>query len=99
MVVASRTVSDQGRPLRTHSFDSGAAWENLALQASALGLVAHGMSGFDYERARSELGIPADHSVEAMVALGRPPAGRRLRLRRPLAAGLRSTLAATCRAC
>ncbi len=72
MVVVSRRVSDQGRPLRTHSFDSGAAWENLALQASALGLVAHGMSGFDFERARSELGIPADHSVEAMVALGRP---------------------------
>ncbi|MGE5232818.1 MAG: nitroreductase family protein [Acidobacteriota bacterium] len=72
LVIASRTLSDQGRPLRTHSFDAGAAWENLALQASALGLVAHGMSGFDYDRARTELGIPTDCAVEAMVAIGKP---------------------------
>jgi nitroreductase len=56
----------------THSFDTGAAWQNMALQASEMGLVAHGMSGFDYERARKELHIPEGYTVEAMIAIGRP---------------------------
>ena len=35
-------------------------------------LVVHGMQGFDYDRARSELGIPADFQVDAMAAVGKP---------------------------
>jgi hypothetical protein len=30
------------------------------------------MEGFDYERARSELRIPEEYSVESMAAIGRP---------------------------
>ncbi len=73
LVVLSKTTFDHnGQPAITHSFDTGAAWENLALQASLMGLVAHGMQGFDYDRAKSELHIPDDYQVEAMVAIGRP---------------------------
>jgi nitroreductase len=44
MVIISRnTFEYNDKPARTHSFDAGAAWENLALQASVMGLVAHGM--------------------------------------------------------
>lgn len=56
----------------THSFDAGSAWENLALQASLMGIIAHGMAGFDYERAKSDLKIPSGYRVEAMVAIGYP---------------------------
>jgi nitroreductase len=70
--VSKTTFERNGKPSRTHSFDAGAAWENLALQATLKGYVAHGMEGFDYERARSELGIPADYAVEAMAAIGLP---------------------------
>ncbi len=73
VVIASKKVFDyNGKPSVTHAFDTGAAWQNLALQASLLGLVAHGMQGFDYERARTELGVPDEYSVEAMVAIGHP---------------------------
>ena len=73
VLVISRTHFDgDGRACVTHSFDSGAAWENLALQASLMGLVAHGMQGFDYERARRVLRVPAAYAVEAMAAIGRP---------------------------
>ena len=61
-----------GEPSVTHSFDTGAAWENLALQGSLRGLVVHGMQGFDFERARTTLNIPAEFAVEAMAAIGRP---------------------------
>ena len=59
-------------PSVTHSYDCGAAWENFALQGFHLGLVVHGMEGFDYDRARTELRIPDDFQVEAMAAVGRP---------------------------
>ena len=73
VLIISRTHFDgDGRACITHSFDSGAAWQSLALQASLNGLVAHGMEGFDYERARRVLRVPAEYAVEAMVALGHP---------------------------
>ena len=55
-----------------HTFDTGAAFENLALQGTAMGLVVHGMAGFDRGKARATLGVPDDYEVEAMVAVGHP---------------------------
>lgn len=62
-------------PARTHAFDAGAAWQNLALQATALGLAARGIEGFDYERARTELNVPETLSIDAMAAVGIPDVG------------------------
>jgi hypothetical protein len=45
---------------------------SMAYQAWMTGYVAHGMAGFDYERARTELGVPANFHVNAMCAIGRP---------------------------
>jgi nitroreductase len=72
LFVSKETFDFNGKPYPTHSFDAGAAWENLALQATMLGLVTHGMQGFDYERARTELNIPEGFRVEAMIAVGHP---------------------------
>ena len=73
IVVLSRTAFERnGNPSRTHSYDTGAAWQNLALQGCRMGLVVHGMAGFDYEAARAVLGVPEEFSVEAMIAVGRP---------------------------
>ena len=60
-------------PVRSHSFDAGAAWAYLALQASRLGWAAHGMAGFDVQRAYEAVGASeAEYCVEAAVAVGRP---------------------------
>jgi nitroreductase len=72
VVVVSRITYPDGRPARSHSFDTGAAWMSLALQALKLGLVAHGMGGFSFDRARSELNVPDGFEVEAMIAVGHP---------------------------
>ncbi len=76
VVVASRTRFEYSdKPSITHAFDAGAAWENLAIEASRRQLVAHGMEGFDYARAKIELSIPDDFDVHAMIAIGhRAPA-------------------------
>jgi nitroreductase len=73
VVVVSKTTFDfNGKPARTHSYDSGAAWASLALQGSFMGLVVHGMQGFSYDRAKSGLMVSDEHQVEAMIAVGRP---------------------------
>jgi nitroreductase len=72
VLFASRTHLDDGRPAVTHSYDTGAAWQNFALQGWLKGYVVHGMQGFDYERARTALRIPAEYCVEAMAAIGYP---------------------------
>ena len=58
-------------PSHTHSFDAGAAWGYLALQAVKLGWYAHGMAGFDVERAYQVLGVPENFRVDAALAIGR----------------------------
>jgi nitroreductase len=58
---------------RSHSFDAGAAWAYLALQAHHLGWAAHAMGGFHVDKAHEALGAPeADYKVEAAIAIGRP---------------------------
>ena len=72
VVISKNKFDHNNQPSITHSFDSGAAWENLALQASMTGFVVHGMQGFDYEKAREDLEILEDYNVEMMFAVGIP---------------------------
>ena len=72
VIVSKRTFDHNGKPARTHTYDTGAAWYSFALQGVMMGLVVHGMQGFDYDRAASELGVTDGYQVEAMAAVGRP---------------------------
>lgn len=73
LVAFSKNNFDHNNALsRTHSFDTGGACQALALQGEAMGLIVHGMEGFDYDQAKKELNIPDDYTVEAMFAIGRP---------------------------
>jgi nitroreductase len=71
VVLARKTFTRNGKPNPVHVFDAGSAWENLALQATAMSLVAHGMGGFDWEKARTVLKVPDDFAVCAMFAIGK----------------------------
>ena len=72
LFVSKRTNVKTGKPMLTHTYDTGAAWACFALQGVMNGLVIHGMRGFDAARARETLGLPEDFDVEAMAAVGRP---------------------------
>lgn len=54
-----------------HSFDAGAAWAFMALQATRMGISTHGMAGVDFARARKELSVPESFKIEAAIAIGR----------------------------
>lgn len=70
--IASMNFEDDGTPNRHAFHDTGLAAENLVLQATASGLVAHQMAGFDVEKARVDLKIPSGCEPVAMIAIGYP---------------------------
>jgi nitroreductase len=70
--VASMNFEGDGKPNRHAFHDTGLATENLVLQATARGLVAHQMAGFNVEKARIDLRIPTGCEPVAMIAVGYP---------------------------
>jgi nitroreductase len=71
VVIARKMFTRSGKPNPVHVYDAGSAWENLALQATAMGLVSHGMAGFDFDKARTVLKVPDEFTVCAMFAIGK----------------------------
>jgi nitroreductase len=75
VVLSKRTFTPPGGAAEiatpTHSFDTGAAWAYLALQASLSGWHAHGLAGIERERIRQALAVPDIYSIEAAIAIGR----------------------------
>ena len=67
-VSARLNFGNSNKPNRHGSFDSGAAWMSLALQARRLGLYAHAMAGFDVKKAHEILNLPEDN-FEVMAAI------------------------------
>ena len=63
---------DDGSPNRHAFHDTGMAVENLVVQATAIGLVAHQMAGFRIDQARTDCQIPHSYDPVAMIAIGYP---------------------------
>jgi nitroreductase len=59
-----------GEPNRWTQYDTGAASMSICLQATALGLMAHQMGGFDGDKLKSEFNIPERFTPMAMIAVG-----------------------------
>jgi nitroreductase len=63
---------EDGSQNRHALHDTGMAAENLVIQATALGLVAHQMAGFRIDQARADCQIPDGYEPVAMIAIGYP---------------------------
>jgi nitroreductase len=70
-VVSDLNMGAPDKPNHSHSFDAGAAWAMLAVQATLLGYHTHGMTGVDFEKATAELGVPEGFRVEAAFVVGK----------------------------
>jgi nitroreductase len=60
----------KNRPDRLAYYEAGMAVGNLLIQATALGLFVHQMGGYDFERAREVLAIPARFDPLTILAIG-----------------------------
>ena len=67
---ADSTLSQNGKPNRWGQYDTGAATENLCLQAAALGLMVHQMGGYDADKTREMFAIPEQFTPMAMMTVG-----------------------------
>jgi nitroreductase len=72
VLLAARTVRDDGKPAASAAFDAGAAWMAFALQGTLSGLVVHAMGGFDAAAARAAAALPAGVEPQVMIAVGHP---------------------------
>ncbi|MGC9157475.1 MAG: nitroreductase family protein [Terracidiphilus sp.] len=68
--LASARFSHNGAANAYALYDLGTAAGALCLQATALGLKAHSMAGFDPAAARQAFAIPEDYLLGAVIALG-----------------------------
>jgi nitroreductase len=86
ITAAKKHFSHSGAANYYAMHDAGQALANMMLQATALGIHAHAMGGFDHNAAREILHIPDEYEVGAAVAfgyLGSKPASSE-RSRKPL---------------
>ncbi len=72
LVCADTLFGHNQQPNRFAQYDTGAAAENLCLQAASMGMMAHQMGGFDANLAREKFNIPAQYTVMAMISVGYP---------------------------
>ncbi len=69
-VLADNKFRYNGAPNRWAQFDTGAAAQNLYLQAVSLGMMAHPLGGFDVDQVIEKFGIPDNFTPMAMIAVG-----------------------------
>jgi nitroreductase len=68
--IADGSFQRTGKPNRWGPHDTGAASALLCLQATALGMMAHQMGGFDARKAHETFDIPEHYTCMAMIAVG-----------------------------
>ena len=72
LACARQSFSNNQKPNRWNQYDTGAACENICLQATSIGLVAHQMGGFDVEKSRQLFQIPGQYDLMSFIAIGYP---------------------------
>ena len=71
VVCANKNFNHNGEPNRWSQYDTGAASENICLQAASIGLAAHQMGGFDQEKIRNLSNIPLEFDILACMVVGK----------------------------
>lgn len=73
LLLSVATLQFEDGSMNRHALhDTGMAAENLVIQATAIGLVAHQMAGFRIDQARADCQIPEGYEPVAMMAVGYP---------------------------
>ena len=73
MLICADTLFNHNQQAnRWAQYDTGAAAENLCLQAASMGLMAHQMGGFNADATRGKFNIPTQFTLMAMISIGFP---------------------------
>jgi nitroreductase len=73
LICSVKDFEYNGKPNKHHQYDTGAAIENLFLQAVSMGLIGHEMAGYDEAKSYEVFSIPQEKVKSmAMMAIGYP---------------------------
>ncbi|MFL2555265.1 MAG: nitroreductase family protein [Gammaproteobacteria bacterium] len=71
LLLATADLKNSNNDLNKWSeYDTGAASQNLSIQATALGLMVHQMGGFDVDKSRNNFKIPNRYMPMAVISVG-----------------------------
>ena len=76
IAVSGNKFHHNQNPNRWGDYDTGAAAMSLCIQATAMGLMAHQMGGFDQEKISKEFQIPQEFNPIAVIAVGYEEKGK-----------------------
>jgi nitroreductase len=65
------TSGQDGNPYEIAKFDAGLAAQNMMIQAQALGLASHPISGYNHEKVSELLGLEEGRNSIAAIVLGK----------------------------
>ena len=68
--LAMKVFRKNGKENRWSKYDTGAASENICLQALELGLMAHQMGGFESDKVIHHFKIPENFEIMSFIAVG-----------------------------
>ena len=71
VVCANKNFNHNNEPNQWAHYDTGAAGENICLQATSMDLSAHQMGGFDKEKIRNLSNIPMNFDILACMVVGK----------------------------
>ncbi len=73
MLICANTLFNHNQQInRWAQYDTGAAAQNLCLQAESMGLMAHQIGGFNSDLVSEKFNIPAQFTLMAMISVGYP---------------------------
>lgn len=78
VVTAKATLSLNEEPNDWAEYDTGAAMENLVLQATDMGLMSRQIGGFIPKKTRSSFEIPEKFKIMSFIAIGHPDSPEKL---------------------
>ena len=78
ILVAAKPTRDDGSIHADYQFDCGLAVAQLVIETHDRGLVAHQMTGFDKDRARTELDMASELVPVVVIAIGKQDAAEKL---------------------
>ena len=73
LVLASLKYYEGGQHfIRSHSLDTGMAFQNFAIEGTRRDLVVHPLGGFDRHKAEEFMRLGETYELEMMIAVGKP---------------------------
>ena len=72
LILVSKKTTQDNHSIRSHSLDTGMAYQNFHIEGTRRDLVVHPLGGFDRNAAGEFLNLEEEYHLEIMISVGKP---------------------------